>query len=325
MSGTLRRTLPVLVGVALISLSAYTLRREFHAVSLRDLTADVRDTPLVQLGWAMSFVALNYLCLAGYELLAMRALGRRLRAWKVAMTAGLAYAISNNVGFSVVSGTSVRYRFYSRWGLPAEDLPRIVLFNWSTFWLGFFVLAGLSVVRTPLPDWVPIHGWAISVLGWCLVALGPAYVVASTRGLPPVALGPIRFALPSASIASLQLVLSIAEWSCAGAVLYSLLPDVNLPFVTFIGAFVLAILLGMVSHVPGGIGVFESLLVLLLKPYLTAAMLLPSLVVFRAVYFLLPFFVATIVLLADMLRRRPREEAGGLTSASHTPHARTRH
>lgn len=304
MSGTLRRAFPVLVGVALISLSVFTLRREFHAVSLRDLTADVRRTPPGQLALAVSFVALNYLCLAGYELLAIRAIGRRLPAWKVAITASLAYAVSNNVGFSVVSGTSVRYRFYSRWGLSADELPRIVLFNWSTFWLGFLVLAGLSVANTPLPDWVPIHGGARVVAGWCLVAASPAYVVAAAWNLPPLRLGPVAFTLPSASIAFVQLMISLAEWSCAAAVLYSLLPDVHLPFVTFVGAFVLAILLGMVSHVPGGVGVFESLLVLLLKPYLTVASLLPALVVFRAAYYLLPFFVALAVLIADALRTR---------------------
>lgn len=305
MSGTLRRTLPVLVGVALISLSAYTLRREFHAVGVRDLSADVLRTPPAQLGLAASFVACNYLCLAAYELLALQALRRRIGRWRVAITGALAYAISNNVGFSVVSGTSVRYRFYSRWGLPAEDLPRIVVFNWSTFWLGFLVLAGLSVANTPLPEWAPIHaGRASSVLGWCLVALSPAYVVASWQGLRPLRVGPITFALPPVSIALAQFAVSIAEWTSAGAVLYALLPASDLPFVTFIGAFVLAILIGMVSHVPGGIGVFESVLVLLLKPYVSAAALLPSLVVFRAVYYLLPFFVASAVLIADALRRR---------------------
>ena len=60
----------------------------------------------------------------------------------------------------------------------------------------------------------------------------------------------------------------------------------------------------MASHVPGGVGVFEGLMVLLLKPYLTSGQLLPALVVYRAVYYLLPLAVALVGLVADEVRQR---------------------
>ena len=105
-------------------------------------------------------------------------------------------------------------------------------------------------------------------------------------------------------IAAAQLALSSIDWALAGAVLYVLLPPSALSFVAFLGLFFVAILLGMASHVPGGVGVFEGLMVLLLKPYLSSGQLLPALVVFRGVYYLMPLSVALIG-----ARRRRRASA----------------
>ena len=68
------------------------------------------------------------------------------------MRSFLAYAISNNVGFAMLSGASVRYRFYTRWGVTAEELSRIVFSYSVTFWLGLLALGGLSLAVSPLPD-----------------------------------------------------------------------------------------------------------------------------------------------------------------------------
>ena len=115
--------------------------------------------------------------------------------------------------------------------------------------------------------------------------------------------------MPSSRIAAAQLAISSIDWALAGAVLYVLLPPGTLSFVAFLGLFFVAILLGMASHVPGGVGVFEGLMVLLLKPYLSSGQLLPALVVFRAVYYLLPFIVALIGLVADDVYQRRGQAA----------------
>jgi len=110
--------------------------------------------------------------------------------------------------------------------------------------------------------------------------------------------------LPTPTIAVGQALISAIEWTLAGAVLYVLLPPSGLSFLQFLGAFFIAMLLGMASHVPGGVGVFEGLIVLLLKPYLTSGQLLPALVVYRAVYYLLPLAVALIGIVTDEMRQR---------------------
>src|SRR6185436_12737928 len=94
-----------------------------------------------------------------------------------------------------------------------------------------------------------------------------------------------------------------------GAVLYALLPAGRPPLITVLGAFLVAQLLGLASHVPSGVGVFEGLIILLLKPYFTSGALLPSLIVYRAVYYLLPLSVALVVLVADELSQRRAQAA----------------
>ena len=133
-------------------------------------------------------------------------------------------------------------------------------------------------------------------------------------GEGPSRVGRLRFPLPTFPVALTQLVLSAADWALAGAVLYVLLPTGAVPFLAFLGAFLTAILLGMASHVPGGLGVFEGLLIVLLKPYLSSGDLLPPLLVYRAVYYLLPFMVALVGLTIDELRQR-RAQAARVTAA----------
>ena len=144
----------------------------------------------------------------------------------------------------------------------------------------------------------------LTLAGWLLMLVPPVYLVMTAIRRQPLRLGGFELPMPSPAIAAGQILLSSVEWSIAGAVLYVLLPPSALPFLQFLGMFLIAILLGMVSHVPGGLGVFEGLMVLLLKPYLSSAELLPALVVYRVVYYLLPLGLALIVLVGDEMRAR---------------------
>jgi phosphatidylglycerol lysyltransferase len=132
-----------------------------------------------------------------------------------------------------------------------------------------------------------------------------AYVAITARRRTPVRIWKIELPMPPARLAATQVGVSVLDWVLVGAVLYVLLPPNSLSLPGFLGFFFVAILLGMASHVPGGVGVFEGLMVLLLKPYLTSTQLLPALVVFRGVYYLLPLVVAlTMLVLEDVHQRR---------------------
>ena len=314
MPATVRRLLPVILGLLLFGFALHVLRAELHAVSWHDLTIDIRELPPSRFLLAVGLTWINYAVLTGYDFLAFAYIDRRPPRVNVALASFLSYAISNNVGFALLSGASVRYRFYTRWGLSGEELSRIVFSYSVTFWLGLLALGGISLALSPVPSLAGIGARATSTAGWLLAASAAAYVAAAAIGRGPVAIGRLRFPLPTFPVALTQLVLSAADWALAGAVLYVLLPTGSVPFLAFLGAFLTAILLGMASHVPGGLGVFEGLLIVLLKPYLSSGDLLPPLLVYRAVYYLLPFMVALVGLTIDELRQR-RAQAARVTAA----------
>ena len=274
------------------------------------MTAAVVGVPRGQLALAIALTVLNYAVLTGYDQLAFAYIGKALPRARIALTSFLAYAIANNVGLAMLSGASVRYRFYTRWGVTTEELSRIVFSYSVTFWLGLFALGGLSLVVTPLPGAreLPAHQ-LVTLAGWLLMLVPVAYVAITTRRRTPLRLWRVELPMPSSRIAAAQLALSSIDWALAGAVLYVLLPPSTLSFVAFLGLFFVAILLGMASHVPGGVGVFEGLMVLLLKPYLSSGQLLPALVVFRGVYYLMPFSVALIGLVVDDVHQRRGQAA----------------
>jgi phosphatidylglycerol lysyltransferase len=304
-SERLRQAIPVAIGLVLFIAALEVLRVELRAVSWHELIADILRTPPSRLGLAVAVTALNYVALTGYDLLAFAYIRKPLPRGQIAMASFVAYAISNNVGFAMLSGASVRYRFYTRWGVTAEELSRIVFSYSVTFWLGLLALGGLSLVMGPLPAAreLPAHQLLTSV-GWILVLVPPFYLVTTVVRRAPLRFRQLELPLPSLSIATGQVVISAVDWALAGAVLYVLLPPSPLTFLGFLGIFLVAILLGMISHVPGGVGVFEGLMVLLLKPYLPSSELLPTLVVFRAVYYLLPFSLGLLGLVADEVWQR---------------------
>lgn len=305
MSGQIRRALPAIIGLTLFVGALIVLWHQLAEVTWAALSAHVVATPRRALVLALLLTTLSYVTLSGYDLLAMLYIGKRLPRGRVGWVSFLAYAVANNVGFAALTGASVRYRFYTRWGLTAEDLSLIVLSNAVACWLGLLMLGGISLVSSapavaalPLPAWVAPIGWACIV-----VALAYMLVVAVWR--VPVRVRGFSVPAPRMRLTIAQLTVSAIDWTLAGGVLYVLLPASPATFVDVLGAFLLAQLLGLVSHVPGGIGVFEGLVVFGLSPFLTPAQLVPALVVYRAIYYLLPLTVALVGLVIDeaLLRR----------------------
>ena len=296
----LLRALPALAGLVLFVVALEVLRRELHAVSWRALSAAISGTPLHLLLAAAGLTAINYAALTVYDFIALRSIGRRLPSWRVGGASFLAYAIANNVGFAMLSGASVRYRFYTRWGLTAAELSRVVISYSVTFWLGLMTLGGLTLVSSPLPDalGLPAPGTAV-ILGLLLLGASSAYLVAAWRHRAPLHVSGFELRFPSVRLAVLQVVTSSVEWALAASVVYVLLPPNPASFVDVLGAFLLAQVLGLAAHVPGGVGVFEGLMVLLLKPFLPSAQLVPVLIVYRVIYYAMPLAIAVVALLVD--------------------------
>jgi phosphatidylglycerol lysyltransferase len=303
--GRLWTRLSPVLGLLLFAAALWVLNREVRHLSLHTLSDAIRSLPRTAVALAAFLTVLNYIILTCYDQLAFVYIRRPTSRWQVAMASFVGYAIANNVGFALLSGTSARYRFYSRWGLSGGEISRVVIFYSGTFWLGLIVLGSWSLLFSPaarVDGLAPL--WLTRAAGFLLLMMALAYAAAPLYWRKALSVAGTEIRLPAPGLIASQFVLSALDWALAGAVLYVLLPVTRPDFTFFLGAFLASQLIALVSHVPGGIGVFESLMILFLKPWLTADEFLPALAVYRLVYYLLPLVAALAVLLVDEFYQR---------------------
>ena len=292
-----------IIGLVLFIAAATVLGREFRHMSPARLGMALKQFPPGAIGLAMLFTFLNYFILTGYDQLAFLYIRRPIARWQIAMASFVGYAIANNVGFALLSGTSARYRFYSRWGLSGQEVSRVVLFYSGTFWIGLLTLGGWTLAMGPsrgIDAYMPIA--LARAIGWLLLATALAYPLFAIVRRRPVCIAGMEIPLPSFGLILGQFVLSVLDWTLAAAVLYSLLPHPRPEFIPFVGAFLAAQVIALISHVPGGLGVFESLMILMLQ--LPAEVVLPALAMFRLIYYLVPLVAALVVLTIDEFYQR---------------------
>lgn len=308
----LRTTLSALTGLVLCAAAILVLHSELRTLTWAALWSDVLATPRPRLLAAVVLTAASYLTMTGYDLIAFATIRRPMERWRIAATSLIAYAVSSNVGVALLSGASVRYRFYLRWGVTGTELTRIVISNAVGFWLGLLALGGLSLMVTRWPVEGTLQMLGPTVVGPLLVAISVGYVALASRRQAPLRLGRVELPLPPFRLALAQLIVSAADWLLASAVLYVLLPAGQAPAGTVLAAFLGAQILALASHLPGGVGVFEGLIILTLRPYIPVPQLVSALVVYRVVYFLAPLSLAGMALAFDEMRQRRHQVVRGL-------------
>ncbi len=293
----------LLFGVALWALH-HALRHHQYQQVVNQLSA---ISPLYIL-LALALTVADYAVLTGYDMLGFRYIGQPLEPARIRLASFIGYAFSHNLGFSLVSGGSVRYRLYSSWGLSAIQVTKLVAFCGVTFWLGFLTLGGSAFLLVPptIPGGFHLPFDSIRAAGMLFVSLAAIYVGWSFVQKTPLRIFGWEFALPQPKLAAAQIAVSVTDWALAAAVLYVLLPSGSAwSYPDFLGIFLLAQISGMVSQVPGGLGIFETVILLFLTPALPSAAVIGSLLVFRGLYYVLPLIVAACLLGAlELLQRR---------------------
>ena len=315
--GAIRRWLPYLVAAALLSLALVLLHRELRAHSVGQILAGLRAMPRWRLLLGAAFTAGSYLALTGYDWLAARYVGVVLPYRRLGFASFLAYAFANSLGFPLLTGAPVRYRLYAAWGLEAPDIARIIAFASGTFWMGFLALAGVAFIVDPpeLPAFLSHLGTTARPFGILLLLITLAYLAWCRWGHREIRLGRWSVPTPSVGVALQQILISAVDWGCAAAALYVLLPGgLGLTFSRFLAAFLLAQILGLASSVPGGLGVFEVVLLIALREQAGDTRLVTSLLAFRGVYYLVPLVLAAAALGTFELRQR-KERLGAALSA----------
>ena len=284
----------VAVAVGLMVLSIITLGRTLKATSWADVGAALAALPIGYVLLGVLCTSLSYLALTGYDVLGLSYLGRRLAYSRVALGSFLSYAFANTLGFALLTGGTTRYRIYAPAGLGTGDIAILTLICGLTFALSGCLVAALCFVFEPsaLGHLIGTSPWLTLVIGLGMLAVLAAYVV--WVGTEPRALrwGLRELPLPGARSTIAQLAVGLADMMFASAALHLLLPaSADIGFLLFAGVFAVAMTLGLLSHVPGGIGVFETV-ILLAIPEAPKSELLASLLAFRFVYYFLPFLVA---------------------------------
>ena len=279
-------------GLFFFILAAGMLYWQLRKYSLGDIAHALLNIPKYNLLMACVACLCGYLALSLYDYLALDYVERKVSWWKWMLAGMLGFAISNNAGNALVSGGAIRYRLYTRWRVPGGDIIKMLTFSGITYFLGASAIAVIGyflVPREMFENSVGINGLFALCVGLLLVYYGMTLLFRHKT----LKIGQLLFKVPSTRTALIQTGLGILDSVCAGLVLYFCIsPYMHMPFAVFIGLYVIAMGAGIFSQVPGGIGVFESIFMVVLPDDVDKASIFGALLAYRIIYYLLPLIGA---------------------------------
>ncbi|MDR2685498.1 MAG: lysylphosphatidylglycerol synthase domain-containing protein [Rickettsiales bacterium] len=282
-------------GIVFFAIAAGMLYWQLSKFSLSDIFHIVFNIPLDHLLMAGALCLAGYVVLSFYDYLALRYLGRMVSWWRWMLGGMLGFAISNNAGTAVISGGSIRYRLYTRWRIKASEIVKMMTFIGITYFLGAsaVLVGGYFFIPQGLFDSSSVIGHGINVLMiFCATALTLCYGFSIFYRRTIRAFG-LNFKMPHIKMALAQTATGAMDSILAGLVLYSIISAfIEVPFGTFIAVFLVAQTTGIYSQVPGGLGVFESIMVAALPAGTgNEATIFASLIAFRVIYYVMPLFL----------------------------------
>ncbi|MEZ5565922.1 MAG: bifunctional lysylphosphatidylglycerol flippase/synthetase MprF [Gammaproteobacteria bacterium] len=284
-------TLIVFVVVLLI------LERQFHEYHLRDVIGALRTISTGSVLAAVGFTVLSYISLTLFDALGLRYAGKPLPYHRTVGVSFIAYAFAHSFSFAALTGAAIRYRFYSPAGLSAVDVARVSAFTSVTTGVGISLLGGLALLLSPSTTGAVLRlpaGWAL-VAGAGIVLGVLAYTAWGCLARNATELWNWRIDPPGIRLVVPQLFAGLADLIFSAAALWVLLPEsAAVGFPAFCGAYAAAIVAGLVTHVPGGLGVLEAVLLVTI-PHGDPAAMLGALAAYRLVYYILPLLMAALM------------------------------
>ncbi len=283
------------------------LRNEIQQFSWSTFIGHVNLIPTHQLLLALAATVVSYLVLTLYDKLALINFGIRLPWRKVAKASFLGFAFSHNITPSLLVGGTIRYRIYTTMGISGFNVTKVVGFCAVTLWLGFMTLGGVVFTGTTVtvPDDMDWPASNIQILGWVFILLTLTYLVLCRNIRATIAFRGKLFSLPTLPIASGQLIISSLDLIASSMVLYLLLPPIDgLTYPFFLAIYMIGFIGGIISQVPGGLGVIETILVLMLGSFIDPVQILSAVLVYRLYYFIMPLMLAAIMLAVHEIRQR---------------------
>jgi len=300
-----RRALPVVISLVILAMALRALSAEFSTHGYAAIRQAFRDISLGQVVLTLVLGLSSYACLVLFDAIGLHRSGRQLHPARIAITAFLAHTVGQTLGFAALTGGAVRLRGYGKVGLNLGEIGQVVLVSTLGFAFGAWVLLGLALLLEPAAAALalPLRVGAVQAAGAVLlVGFGVMLVAVGRRGRT-LRIGTHALWLPDYRTVLGVTVLSVIELGLASGALYVLLPPIpNTDYIGFVGLYLVAVVAGLLSTVPAGLGVFEWSLLKLL-PGVAPAALLAAALVYRITYYVFPMLLALLMAAATGLRR----------------------
>jgi glycosyltransferase 2 family protein len=282
----LRRFKPLLIA-ALLVLGGFMLYRTLSRYSMDQIAASVAAISAARFAAAGCFAAGSYLCLTGFDTLAVRYAGHAIPYRKIALASFVSLSFGHNIGLAALSSGAIRYRFYTRWGMRGGEVAAVVLFCGATVMLGLMILAGAALLLQPslAQEITGLSRPVVIGIGALCLILAVGYVVLSAVLRRPIRIGRFSFRMPDLRLALGQVIIGPLNFALVAACLHqTLAATAQVEYVQVAAVYVIANVAVIIAHVPGGLGVLEGVVTFLL-PNIEV---IGALVAFRIVYFLIP-------------------------------------
>lgn len=293
-----------------LGLAAYLLHRTFSRYGLDEMRDAVLALPAVHLLLAALFAASSYATLTLFDTLAVRWVRRRIPYPRIAFTSFVSLSIGHSVGLAGLSSGAIRYRYYSRWGMTVEEVAKVILFTGTTVGLGLATLAGFTLMVAPklaaellgLPR-AAVLAVALACLAGVVAYLGLA---ATLRGRLRIRSSTLE--MPDIRLATGQVLVGTVNFSLVAACLHQCIAGIaDVPYPSVVAVYVIGNVATLITHVPGGIGIIESVTLHLMP----ADRVIGAVIAFRVIYFLVPLAIGgTASLVTEVVLRRRKRQAG---------------
>jgi glycosyltransferase 2 family protein len=293
------------IGMAVFVVAVITLVRMLRNADAAKIAAAILATPVRDAISAGICVAAAYVTLTFYDWFALRTIGRGDVPYRVAaLSAFTSYAIGHNIGATVFTANFIRYRMYAAYALTARDITKMAFVTGLTFWLGNVFVLGIGISYRPEAasaiDQLP--AWLNRTIAEAMLLAIAAYVMWIAQKPRTIGRNGWCITLPNVRLTLVQIGIGVLDLGFSGLAMYALLPaEAATDFVGVLVSFIAAVLLGFVSHAPGGLGVFDAAMLLAL-PKTETEKLVAALVLFRLMYYLVPFTLALTALGVRELR-----------------------
>jgi uncharacterized membrane protein YbhN (UPF0104 family) len=306
--------------IGALCVAGFLLYRALSRYSFDEVVASIRSIPIARLFLAFGFAACSYFCLTFFDALGLRYAGKPLPYPKTALASFVSLSIGHNIGVAALSSGAIRYRFYSKWGLSAVEVAKVVLFSGATVALGLITLGGVGLLTDPsaAAEMTGLDTGTIVGLGVVCLALTAAYLVLSAVLRSSLRFRGWTLEMPPPRLAIAQVLIGALDFAFVAACLHQTLAAFSeAGYLKVTSVYVVANATAIASHVPGGLGILETAILYLLP----GGTLIGAVLAFRFIYFLVPLALGlTLLLIAEGLFFK--EARGGGMQGAWADHAR---